>query len=251
MVVIEAQTANGAKKISPFSVSIPTELNWNTMTSREEPNRNGVISSSEETHILCEDLSKVGVIGSIQLKRMYLNNNKKKLNKFCDLNILKKHEILRGKNVIPLYTLGATGMFIAAGDLEQANEWRTYDKYAVLRKLVFFQLYEVFKKQDEKVTVEKSIGPFTAAINRGGKLFHVLVVRGNENEIANFLRYESEMMPKRVLLVIEDLGHIKQLEVHLKPYSKSLRLTTDLDITGPFESMFYAYKDNDWIRETH
>lgn len=239
----------GAERTSPFSVSIPTELRWETMTTREQPSKNSLLDYSEATEELCKDLSVIGVIGGLQAQRIYLNNNKKRLKKATDLKILKRHEIIRGKNSIPIYTLGATGMMLSNGDLKDANKWKTYNAQEVLKRLVFFQLYGSLKAEDNKVSLMTSPSPFMAAINRNGKEFHILIVRGNENAINHFFRYEKEKVPKRMLIVVEELSHLMPIETMIRPYADRIRVTTDLDLSQSFKHMFYHFHDNQWEKE--
>jgi hypothetical protein len=239
----------GAKKVSPFSVTTATEMKWETMTSREQPSKEALLNCSDNMANFCKDLAVVGMIGSIQALRIYFQMNKTKLNRAVDQNILKKHLIIRGNNPVPVYTLGPAGMFLATNDLLLANEWKTYDKYEVLRKLVFFQLYGNLKGLNEDVKILPSEKPFTAAINRNGKEFHILTVRGNENEINQFFKHEQQKIPQRILVVVEEFNHLKPVQAILKPFSDRIRLTTDLDLNEPFERMFYHFKDNVWVKE--
>lgn len=247
MTVVEKQITGA--RTSPFTVSLPTKLQWETMTSREQPVKNSLLNYPESLEDLCNDLGIVGVIGGVQAQRIYLNNDKKKLKKATELKFLIKHEIIRGKNNIPIYTLGATGMVMSHGDLSEANTWKTLDSKEVLKGLVFFQLYGSLKKEDDKVRVGIAPDPFIASINRNGKEFHVLVVRGNENKINLFFKYETDHIPKRMLIVVEELSHLMPIQNTLKPYANRIRVTTDLDLSLPFAEMFYAFEDNSWIRE--
>lgn len=237
------------KKKSPFTVSLQTELHWETMTTREQPSKESLLNYSEDIETLCCDLAVVGLIGSVQVRRIYFSNNKNRLNKAVDLKYLKKHEMTRGNNKIPVFTLGAVGMCIANGNMDIANVWKTYNKYDVLRKLVFFQLYGSMKQEDNKITMVNAEKPFEAVINRNGKDFHVLVVRGNENEINQFFRYEADKIPKRILIVVEDLNQLMPLQNILKPFFYRIRVTTDHDLNEAFSQMFYQFKDNQWQKE--
>lgn len=243
------QNTGQVEKKSPFTVSLQTDLHWETLTTREKPSKESLLNCSEAIESFCHDLAVVGLIGSVQARRIYLNNNKNRLNKAVDLKYLKKHEITRGNNKIPVYTLGAVGMFIVDGNMDKANEWKTYSKYDVLRKLVFFQLYGSLKQEDDKIHLIHAEKPFEAAIHINGRDFHVLVVRGNENEINHFFRYESEKIPKRILLVVEDLNQLMPVQNILKPYFNRMRLTTDHDLNESFSQMFYQFKENKWQKE--
>lgn len=241
-------------KPSPFSISLDAKLNWETMTTKETMIRNAVISCSEDTQALIRDLAIIGVIGSVQTARIYWNMDKEKrqAKKSVELRYLKKHQLIREKTSIPIYTLGATGFFIAGLDPEsEANQWKKLKKNDVLERLVFFQLYAQLKEQDKKIFVEAADGPFVGSINRNGKTFSILVVRGNENNINSYFRHESEKLPERILIVAEELSHISPINDAIKPFLNRIRLTTDRDLKEPFEKMFYQYRDNTWQKENN
>lgn len=221
------------------------------MTTREKPIDSAVLNCSEQMLTLCDDLATIGVIGSKQALQMYFRNDKRRLNKAVDYKFLKKHEIIRGNNIIPVYTLGATGLFMTFGnDYEKyANYWKKFDKNEVLRRLVFNQLLNSMRKENNKIDILNSESPFIGSISRNEKEFHVLVVRGNENEINQFFRYEQDKIPKRMLIIVEEMNHLNPIKATIKPFHGAIRLTTDLDLSEPIERMFYQFKDNDWQKE--
>lgn len=224
-------------------------LKWTNMTSKEIPMKNGMLNVPDGIIDLVEDLAVVGVIGSVQCKRLYLRSNPaKKISKALELGILKKHEMLRNNQIIPLYTLGATGMRLAGLDYEEEfNYWKKYSNEDVLKRLVFFQLYGQMKDID-KMRVLPSENPFLANIEIQGNDFSILILRGNESVVQNFFRYE-ETIPERIVIVTEGLNHIAPIQDVLKPYADRIRLTTDERLKMPFEDMFYLYQDNKWIIE--
>jgi hypothetical protein len=239
---------------SPFSVSLETELKWETMSSKETMIRNGVITCSEENKALINDLAIIGVIGSVQCSRIYwkMDKDKKQAKKSVELRYLKKHQLIRGKTTIPIYTLGATGFFIAELDPEnEANKWKQLKKHEVLQRLAFFQLYAQLRAQDPTIFVEPAELPFVCNINRRGKPFSVLVVRGNENTINNFFKYESDKLPDRMIIIAESLNHLNPIQNAIKPFLNRIRVTTDHDLKESFEKMFYLYSDNNWLKEQH
>lgn len=244
------QLEGNLQKPSPFSISKETKMKWTTMTTREKPNINAMIDVSEQQQELCDALAVVGVIGSSQCKNLYMRSNtQQRRAKALDLGILKQHELIRDNKVIPVYTLGATGMALAGLDTdEEANKWKTYDKSMVLQRLVFFQLYMKFKSMNEKFIVKKSHSPFVAAISIDENEFHVLVVRGNESIIQNYFKYETEI-PSKILVVVESITHLQPLQNTFKPFTDKLRVTTDDRLKSSFSEMFYHFKNNEWVLE--
>lgn len=243
------KTQEEKKNVSPFSISLDAEVIWETMSSQEVPVKNGLLNNSPKQNEVIRDLSIIGLIGSAQYGKLYFSKNtyKKKSKIALDLQILKKHQLIRNKSAIPIYTLGATGMVLAGLDYEsEANKWKLFNKNDVLQRLVFFQLYEQFKVADEKVYIEKAEEPFIASINRQGKTFAVLVLRGNEEKIKNFFRYNTDKLPPRILIVVEEFTHLQPLMQFIKPYLARIRVTTDHHLKNPLKDMFYLYNEHEW-----
>lgn len=239
--------------ISPFSLQHENNLKWQCMTSKEIPLKNGMLDVPPSMMELLKDLAVFGVIGSDQCKRLYIRSDgAKKISKALALGLLKKHELVRGKQLIPLYTLGPTGMALA--DLEyteKANYWEAYSVQDVMQRLVFVQLYGQMKHLG-KIKVHDSHDPFVASLRITGhnsteQDFHVLVIRGNESIVTNYFRYETP--PERMIVLAEGQNHLKPINEAMKPFADRIRLTTDDRLKMPFEDMFYYFKNNNWILE--
>lgn len=241
------------KTVSPFSISLDAEVEWQTMSSKEVPVKNGLLLNSPKQDEVLRDLSIIGLIGSAQYGKLYFNINtyKKKAQKALDLQILKKHQLIRNKSAIPIYTLGATGMVLAGLDYEaEANKWKLFSKNDVLQRLVFFQLYEQFKIADKDVFIETAEEPFIASINRQGKSFAVLVLRGNEEKIKQFFRYNADKLPTRILIVTEEFTHLQPIMQFIKPYLGRIRVTTDHELKNSIKDMFYLYNEQEWKKDS-
>ena len=235
--------------ISPFSLRHDNTLKWTNMTSKEIPMQNGMLNVPHTIADLIKDLAVVGVIGSAQCKRLYVRSDtSKKISKAIDLGILKRHELIRNNQIIPLYTLGATGMYLAGLDYEdEFNYWRKYSEEDVLQRLVFFQLYGQMKDL-EKMQVLNTEDPFVASIKIHEIEFKVLVLRGNETVVQNYFRYEKDI-PSHIVIVAEGLNHILPIQDAIKPYADRIRLTTDERLKLPFGEMFYYFDQNKWVLE--
>lgn len=238
---------------SPFALSIDTEIFWETMTSREHFSSNVVINASSSNVLseLCHDLAIVGLIGSKQIQRTYFKNDKRKLNVALEKGILKRHEIARDKGLIPVISLGPNGLMIAEGELSRANYWKEYKKADVLKRLAFYQFYSSMKSHHEEISMMKadSASPFMAVLNIKDKEFHVLVVKGNESVINHFFQNRQDLLPQRILIVVEELSHLKPIEKYLKALNDRVRLITEHDLKNKFEEMFYCLHENEWQKE--
>lgn len=239
--------------ISPFALSVDTEIFWETMTSRETYSSNVVLSASSSNVLteLCHDLSIVGLIGSLQIQRIYFKNDKRKMHVALERGILKRHEIARNKVLIPVISLGPNGLKIAEGELSRANYWKEYKKADVLKCLAFFQFYSSMKSHDKEISLMKADvdSPFLAVMSIRGKEFHVLVVKGNESVINHFFQNRQELIPSRILIVVEELSHVKPIEKYMKALNDRVRLTTEHDLKNKFEEMFYCLHENAWQKE--
>jgi hypothetical protein len=235
--------------ISPFSMQHENILNWNFTSSKEIPLKNGLLNVPPSIVSLVKDLAVIGVIGSSQCKRLYVRSNSAaRISKALDLGLLKKHELIRGKQIIPLYTLGPTGMYLAGMDYEQnANYWKLFSIQDVLQRLVFFQMYGQMKDLSEMV-VSEAEDPFISGLKINDNSFHILVLRGNESIVENYFKYETEI-PDRIILIAEGINHILPVQSILTPFADRIRLTTDDRLKMPFEDMFYYFNHNAWVLE--
>ena len=236
--------------ISPFSMQHENVLKWTNMTSKEIPLKNGLLNVPSSVAALVHDLAIVGVIGSSQCKRLYVRSNSaEKISKALDLGLLKKHELVRGNQIIPLYTLGATGMCLAGLDYKDyANYWKKYTIQDVLQRLVFFQTYGQMKDVTDMEILESET-PFVASLKINERLFNILVLRGNESIVANYFRYETDI-PSQIIIITEGINHITPIQNVLSPFTDRIRLTTDERLKMPFEDMFYYFNENnEWILE--
>lgn len=237
--------------LSPFSIQHEAIINWKTMTSKERPNRNGMINVPDKMMNLIDDLAVVGVIGSAQCKRIYVRSNSgKHISKAMALGLLKEHELVRNKQQIPIYTLGPTGMMLAGIDYERnANFWKLLKKEDVMQRLVFFQLHGQFK-EIEGIKVVPSEKPFVAGIQILDNTFHVLVMRGNESIVQNYFKFEKDI-PGRIIIVLETLNQVLPIQNEIKPFADRIRLTTDERLKMPLSEMFYEFKENKWVLESN
>ncbi|MDX8367671.1 hypothetical protein [Cytobacillus sp. IB215665] len=234
-------------KISPFSCTHDYKVYWNPIDTNEEPSSAGFIYSSDEEKEMLRQVGSIGVIGQIQLSRIFLNNQKAKLNKLLDLKKVRQHLLQKGNQQIPIYTLGYVGLN-NIDRLDRINQFKDFTKDQILQKLVFANLFSEFKKNNSEAKVHEAIdGPYTGIIENNEKMYHVIVVRGNESEIENHFKYEQ---PKeRVLIVVESLSFVTPIIDSVKEYSKQIRVTTDLDMRDGFQNMFYKFFDGSLIKE--
>lgn len=237
------------KYVSPFSMQHENELKWKNMTSKEIPLKNGLLNVPPSIATLVQDLALVGVIGSSQCKRLYIRSDSAaRISKALDLGVLKRHELIREKQIIPLYTLGPTGLYLAGLDhVEDANYWKKYSTQDVLQRLVFFQMYGQMKDLGEMEVLE-SENPFVARLKIKENEFAILVLRGNESLVADYFRYEIDI-PSRILIIAEGINHLLPIQEVLTPFADRIRLTTDERLKMPFGNMFYYLHNNNWVLE--
>lgn len=238
-------------QLSPFSIAYDWKIKWSVVMSAEESNQFALnqlmFYPNKRILNMIHAIHAIGVIGGVQLSRMFLKGKKKQIKKLYSTRIIKKHELFKDKQVIPVYTLGKTSLEYLN---EEPNTWFQYDAYDVLARMLFFQLYEKFLNgmNHANISIEQAPSPFVGRLVINSIPFLILVVRNNESSI---LKYLEKVAPsERIICVCEHLSDLKHLNDQLNHLA--VRVTTDLDIKySPINEMFYAWRKNGWEKEHH
>ncbi|WP_040980431.1 MULTISPECIES: hypothetical protein [Oceanobacillus] len=191
-------------------------------------------------------LAKIGVIGGRQLFRLF-NLDKKRLKKMVREKKLVRHEIKLENKIIPIYTLGSTGSIIThLSDCYEPNYWVEYRIEDVLKRILFFNLYQFF--YDEEIIPAPD--PFVGGISLNNNPLFVYVIRGETNDLINFLKWKKHTFNTRIIIITESFKHIEPILVHTA--SIKMRITTDEKIANEENSqdLFYLLnRDGDVVKE--
>ncbi|MCF6094526.1 hypothetical protein L1765_11185 [Microaerobacter geothermalis] len=230
-------------RASPFSLCHDWSVKWTNIQPIKQ--QNGILWSSQYDEKVLKALAYIGVIGGVQITRLFLNSDKKRLGKMVDTGKLVRHVIKRGNMEIPIYTPGINGARILKqmGIKYRVNSWLTYDVNSILKKLLFFQLYGKFSEQGE-VSVLPAPAPYTGIIERNGSQYYIGIIRGNTQEFEQYFKWEK--LTERIILVTESLRQLAPLNEYLKELK--IRVTTDEDLKFDFEHLFYKW-DGEWVKE--
>ncbi|QOY37653.1 hypothetical protein AWH56_008755 [Anaerobacillus isosaccharinicus] len=236
------------QELSPFSAYHKWKMQWRTVSSVEHAHNLALyrLSRSRKDREMINSISKIGLIGGVQLSRMFLKGDKKRLKELYRTRVLKKHILHKGKNEIEVYTLGKTSLDFLKSN--QGNRWFGYSETDVLQRMVYFQLYE--KMQNElnvNIEIEKAPYPFAGRMIIKGNSFLVLVVRENTSEILKHL--EKVAPSEKIICVCEHIVYMKELNDKIKHLS--VRLTTDKDIReSALQDTFYVFEQGEWKKES-
>lgn len=223
--------------IRPFSLSHDWTLYWNRANGRGLTRINS--ESSKEQRAL-QALGAIGVIGGSQLSRIFLNHDKNRLKRMVRERKLIRHEIQKNKQLIPVYTLGPSGAKIAQVPKYEENYWVKYKAEDVIKRLLFFQLYERFPK----VKIVPAPSPFVGAISFKGNLYHVYVVRGEVQDLLMYLKWHT--FTERMIVITESLNHLQPLNAFASELK--VRVTTDQDLRDDLQTLFYHW-GGCWVKE--
>jgi hypothetical protein len=227
--------------ISPFSLRHEWSIKWQERTRVHD---NAMNWNSKVEDKLLPALATVGAISSLQLKYLFLNGDKKKISKLCSTGKLIRHQLVRNKQEIPIYTLGPTAIEMYKNKI-QIVDWTEFTIPELLQRLIFFQFIGRLKKEKQEITIAPSVKPFVASFIRNERQIHVLIERGNEQEIIRTLKFYS---PKeRFIYIKEDVKHGQEINEYIK--NCKVRLTTDSEMNHSFEDMFYKFENSQWIKE--
>ncbi|HWO74723.1 MAG TPA: hypothetical protein VNM69_02260 [Bacillus sp. (in: firmicutes)] len=231
-------------RLSPFSIQHEWRVAWKEET--RKPHENAQLWFSPKEEPLFQTLATVGIAGGAQLSSLYFKGDKKRLSKLERLGKLSRHTLWRGKQEIPLYTLGPTviDMYKSMYDL---NGWFQLTISDILQRLVLFQFLKKFHEisKNGEIKVLPAPSPYTAIIERNGIPFFVLIVRGNEGEVLNLFKWSHPQ--ERIICIKESLTYASHLNEHLSKCK--VRMTTDFDFKKPFHQMFYQWNGVEWVPE--
>ncbi len=217
------------QSLSSFSIKHKWMLNWERVASNHQKGVIYEISKKEKKAL--EAIASVGVIGGLQLSRLF-HLDKKQISKMVYQRKIIRHEIIRNKIAIPVYTLGSTGIAkIAPRNIE--NYWFEYKKEDLLKRLTFFQFFELFPKEIARIAPAPK--PFSGTIYVNKTPFYIYVSRGKLDDLLLFLKYGP--FHERMMIISENLEDLKPLDLYVKDLK--IRATTDADLKKGFQNAFY------------
>jgi hypothetical protein len=226
--------------ISPFSYSQHEwNLTWKRIPSNAKYDRPVETQSKKEKKAL-EAIASVGVIGGVQLKRLF-NIDKQRLKRMVARKLIVQHELSRGNTVIPIYTIGKHGANKVMPQYEE-NYWVKFNIEEVLKSLAFFQLYYLL----EKASILPSPEPFIGTLRMNNNDFYVYVTRGNSEDLMMFLKWKS--FSERIIIITETLNYLKPVEAFIQ--GLKVRVITDQELRDK-SLKFYRLKEkegsNEWV----
>ncbi|GGK22877.1 hypothetical protein GCM10010965_14700 [Caldalkalibacillus thermarum] len=221
---------------SPFSLSHGWKVKWN-----RERVRPREVKIPSELHPMLYAVASVGVIGGVQLKRLF-DLNTQKLKQLCrEYHFLMRHELSHEKN-IPIYTLGTNAIHTFQ---LPPNYWLHWQAEDVLKCMVFFKLYEVFLDYEPEIV--PSLDPFVGAMQIGEKLYYVFVARDDVYDLLLYMKWNKNP-EQRIIVVAEKLEYLSPLNPFLSDFR--IRATTDEDLTEgtSLDEMFYEWTGDAWVK---
>lgn len=220
---------------SPFSLSHQWSLHWTRIASNIKRS-DYVNGESPKERKALEALAAVGIIGGVQLFRLF-SLDKKRLKRMVAEKKIVRHEIHRNKQVLQVFTLGINGAVIAGlKDSYESNYWVEYKIEDVLKRLLFFQLFQRFPKAKFLPTQE----PFSGVIQFEGKPIYVYVVRGDVNDLLMYLKWNGKNFNERLIIITESIKHLQPLKISAAKLKLRIALDMDLrDEVKDLQKLFY------------
>mgnify|MGYP001195754359 FL=1 len=223
---------------SPFSLSLGWRVEWNRV--RVKPRE---VILPPEIRPLMYAVASIGVIGSVQIKQLFGLEDRKELKQLCKDHFLMRHQLV-GKKAIPIYTLGTNMIHHFQLPPNYWLHWRPED---VLKRMVFFKLYEVFRDYEPEIV--PSPDPFVGAMLIGQKLYHVFVARDDVYDLVLNKKWNKNP-EQRIIVVAEKLEYLSPSNPFLADFK--VRATTDEDLTreNGIDQMFYEWDEANivWIK---
>jgi len=232
--------------ISPYSLSHEWNLHWIRIPSNIK--RSDYINGeSPKERKALEALAAVGIIEGAQLFRLF-SMDKKRLKRMVMEKKIVRHELIRNKQSIPIFTLGINGAVIGGmEDSYDSNYWIEYIIEDVLKRLLFFQLYKHFAGSEILPAPE----PFSGAMKLERKPIYVYVVRGDVNDLLMYLKWKGKNFNERIIIITESIQHLEPLKIIAE--TLKLRVVIDVDLRGEignYQKLFYYLNESGvFIRE--
>lgn len=229
-----------------------TYVEWSIVESNKEPKNVLYDTLPPKTKELIHTLMAVGVLGSSQLKNIFLSNNKKHLSVLKSLDIILEHKlIINNKTFVPVYTLGRTGLALEKqlGGNFPLNYWLGISANKVRDSIAVGQLLGRYR-EDNDTTVAKvsDASPFKAVFlspyPKGMMEYTIGVIRdvGDVEKFSSFFRI-GERIPERMIFIVTDISLMRQLTPLLQPFIKKVRVVqgNDMKHKVKFIDMFYSF----------
>lgn len=218
--------------ISPFSYSQHEwKLTWKRVPSNEKYDRPFETQSVKEQKAL-EAIASVGVIGGAQLRNVF-NLDKTRVKRMVARKQLVQHDLKRGDQSIPIYTIGKLGANkIMPKYIE--NYWVEYNTEEVLKRLAFFQLCYLL----ENVIIKPSSSPFIATLRIKNNYFYVYVTRGKVDDLLMFLKWNP--FSERIIIIAETLNQLKTLEIFIT--GLKVRVIIDIELKEGKSKFYHLYE---------
>lgn len=223
-------TKGVSRLLSPFSI----HYNWTfrpASQTDQEPG-NAPIRYLREAEAL-KAIGRIGIIGSVQIGRLF-GFQRRHIRRMLHDKKLVQHTLIKNKNPIPVFTLGPR----AAKLLNMPEpDTRTWSTERILKSLVFFQFCCALNDKQKAFQIHASPHPFTGKIQIENETRSVLVLRGKNDGLDDFLRHQS-----RVIIIAESLEQAQ-------PFGELISgavLLLDEDLKGDYR--FYRWHNGRWVR---
>ncbi|WP_046176733.1 hypothetical protein [Domibacillus indicus] len=225
--------------LSPFSLQHNWKCNWTRVPEHIKPDKYVNGESPKERRAL-EALACIGVIGGLQLSRLFSLDKKRKKKMVLEKKLVR-HDIQKNKQVIPVYTLGINGAKAAGVPGYENNYWLKYGAGDMLGKLLFFQLYEWFPGS----RLSPAINPFEGVIFHKNKPLYIYSAKGDIQDLLVFLKWNE--FNERMIVITESFKHLEGL---LHCGDMKIRAVLQQEAHSARERLgFYVKSGSEWVEE--
>lgn len=226
---------------SPFSITHDWQLSWTHVPEHIEPHQYVNNESSKEQQAL-HFLSAAGVIGGIQLSRLF-DLEKKRKRKMEKEKKIVRHTLIKNKQEIPIYTLGVNGAKAIGSTGYVHNQWKRLSIEKVLGRFMLVQLYEQFPG----ARITKAKDPFDGTLFLHKRPIYVYSVQHSTDSLLDLLKWGD--FHERIIVIAENVNDVESL---LKYRELKIRvvLAGELHQKGKGTVDFYINSGDRWIQES-
>jgi hypothetical protein len=225
--------------ISPFSLEHDWKLNWTKVPEHIKQFKCVNNESPKERRAL-EALACIGVIGGLQLSRLFSLDKKRKKKMVLEKKLVR-HDIQKNNQVIPIYTLGINGAKAINMSGYENNYWLKINVEDMLGKLLFFQLYEQFPE----ARISPAVDPFHGVFFFRKRPLYVYSANQEIHDLLVFFKWKG--FKERLIVVTESLHYLDKLLMYEGLKLRAV-LAGDLHQKG-LNPVFYVNDEGIWINE--
>src|SRR5690606_31962986 len=99
-------------------------------------------------------------------------------------------------------------------DIYDINYWVKYQTEDVLKRMLFFRLYQHFfvdkgQVDEGSLSIMPTPDPFIGSIQFNENSLYVYVIRGDVNDFLMYMKWKGQSFNERLIIIAEEIRHLE------------------------------------------